>query len=448
MKKTLFIMANELRLLGRDRPGLLLLLAMPLILVLTLTLVQENILKGPEPDSIQTVIIAAGDDSFSRRLADRLSDSSFMTPPRVINETTITFEGCQEALDRRSAHYCLFIPQGITAQFQQAVRQAAQRNFKNASENRKINPDAPEIITVQTYIDPAVRGATRAIITGTLSQVLAQIEVEEVLAVLKKLLVQHVGDQMATQMGMPRQMISNVISDDLDIKWDAGQLVRIDTDAALAAGIRPGLPTAAQHNVPAWALFGMFFIVVPLSGTMIRERRSGLFTRLQTLPVTPISTAAGKLLAYAGVCVMQFSMVMLMGRFILPMLGTAPLEMGNSPLAVAIITLVSAVAAASFGVLIGTVAKTQEQAAAIGPVSVVAAAALGGLMVPVFAMPRMMQSISNLSPLGWGHKAYMEVFLRGGSISDVSLQMLLLGFFAVLNLAVAAMVAKRQLTHQ
>jgi ABC-2 type transport system permease protein len=181
---------------------------------------------------------------------------------------------------------------------------------------------------------------------------------------------------------------------------------------------------------------------------MIRERRSGLFTRLQTLPVSPVSTAAGKLLAYAGVCIIQFFTAMLMGWFILPMLGTAPLEMGNSPLAVALITLVSAVAAASYGVLIGTVAKTQEQAAAIGPVSVVAAAALGGLMVPVFAMPKMMQVISNLSPLGWGHKAYMEVFLRGGGISDVSLQMLLLGLFAVLNLAVATMVAKRQLLHQ
>ena len=104
MKKTLFIMANELRLLGRDRPGLLLLLAMPLILVLTLTLVQENILKGPEPDSIQTVIIAPGDDPFSSRLADRLSDSLFMAPPQVITGTTITFEGCQEALDLSLIH--------------------------------------------------------------------------------------------------------------------------------------------------------------------------------------------------------------------------------------------------------------------------------------------------------------------------------------------------------
>lgn len=44
-----------------------------------------------------------------------------------------------------------------------------------------------------------------------------------------------------------------------------------------------------------------------------------------------------------------------------------------------------------FGIAIGTVAKTQEQSAPFGATAVVILAAIGGVWVPVFMMPRVMQ---------------------------------------------------------
>ena len=40
--------------------------------------------------------------------------------------------------------------------------------------------------------------------------------------------------------------------------------------------------------------------------------------------------------------------------------------------------------------------------------------AIGGMMIPVYVMPRSMQEISVLSPLAWGLNAFQDVLVRGG----------------------------------
>jgi ABC-2 type transport system permease protein len=64
-----------------------------------------------------------------------------------------------------------------------------------------------------------------------------------------------------------------------------------------------------------------------------------------------------------------------------------------------------------------------------GAVSVVIAAAIGGIMVPVYAMPKLMQQISQFSPLAWGLNALVDVFARNGSAQSVFPQIALLLFF-------------------
>ena len=178
----------------------------------------------------------------------------------------------------------------------------------------------------------------------------------------------------------------------------------------------PKRPTAAQHNVPAWTLFGMFFIVVPLSGSLIRERESGTRRRILTLPVSPSALLAGKIAAYVLVCLGQFALMLAVGVFVLPRLGTSGLVPGPELLAAVPVAAASALAAAGYGIMVGTLSRSYEQASMSGAVSVVIAAAVGGIMVPVYAMPRVMQRLSALSPLAWGLDAFQELFVRGGGL--------------------------------
>jgi ABC-2 type transport system permease protein len=68
---------------------------------------------------------------------------------------------------------------------------------------------------------------------------------------------------------------------------------------------------------------------------------------------------------------------------------------------------------------VGIFAGTHEQANGFGAVSIVILSAVGGLMVPSFAMQGSIKTTSNFSPMHWSLEAYYDLFLRGGKLSDV-----------------------------
>lgn len=48
-------------------------------------------------------------------------------------------------------------------------------------------------------------------------------------------------------------------------EWGRQRLLGIESLQATRGGAGK-LPSSVQQNVPAWALFGMFFVVVPMGG--------------------------------------------------------------------------------------------------------------------------------------------------------------------------------------
>jgi ABC-2 type transport system permease protein len=174
-----------------------------------------------------------------------------------------------------------------------------------------------------------------------------------------------------------------------------------------------------QQNVPAWSLFGIFFIVLPMAGAFIQERINGTHQRLLAMPVSYLTLVSGRIVAYMGIGVVQCALIGCIGKWLLPLWGTPSLEMGGAPLALLVVIASSILAATGYGILLGTVVDTYEQASMFGPISIVIAAAIGGIMVPVYAMQAFMQSISVVSPLAWGLNGSLDVFVRGGGLADV-----------------------------
>jgi ABC-2 type transport system permease protein len=136
--------------------------------------------------------------------------------------------------------------------------------------------------------------------------------------------------------------------------------------------------------------------------------------------------------------------MLLIGRYVMPLLGASPLAWGQAYGAIAVVLLCVALAASAFGLLLGVAARTYEQASMIGAIAVVIAAAIGGVMVPVFAMPRLMRDISQMSPLAWGLDAFLALFAREGDLSVIWPQALKLLGFALGMLLVAWIVFRRQ----
>ena len=125
--------------------------------------------------------------------------------------------------------------------------------------------------------------------------------------------------------------------------------------------------------------------------------------------------------------------MVLVGVFIFPaLLGLPALEMGNQYFSIVIATIVSALSAIGFGLLVGTYSSSHNQAAMFGAILVVIMAALGGIFMPVHMMPENLKLVSNLSPLRWGIDSYLDIFVRGAGLAFIWKNLLLLfGFFGV-----------------
>src|SRR5690606_19065897 len=114
-------------------------------------------------------------------------------------------------------------------------------------------------------------------------------------------------------------------------------------------------PNTVQHNVPAWILFGIFFIVVPLGINIVKEKNLGTNIRIRTSPVSYATIASGKITTYLFICLIQFAVMLLIARFIFPPLGLIPFNPGMKIFSMIIVVIFSSLAAIGMGILIGTI---------------------------------------------------------------------------------------------
>jgi ABC-2 type transport system permease protein len=114
--------------------------------------------------------------------------------------------------------------------------------------------------------------------------------------------------------------------------------------------------------------------------------------------------------------------------------------------ALVIVTLVCGYCAVSYAICVGVYSNTAEQSNGFGAISVLIMASLGGLLVPSFAMPANLQKILQVSPLHWALEAYYGLFLEGGKLKDIWMNILsLLAITFLIQLATLYGLRKKNL---
>lgn len=222
---------------------------------------------------------------------------------------------------------------------------------------------------------------------------------------------------------------------------DASMLKLVQTERAGTSGPRP---SAVQQNVPAWLVFGMFFVVASLAGLVVEERSSGTLARLQSLGVSRSALLASKGLPYLGVNAVQAALMLAVGVWLMPAIGGDALSLAHVNWFALLLALAAiSLAAVGMALAIACAVSTHAQAAAVGPIINVLMAAIGGIMVPKFVMPLSMQRLAEWSPMNWGLEALLNVVLRGGDIASTAPQLARLSLFAALMFAIALMLFQR-----
>ncbi len=199
----------------------------------------------------------------------------------------------------------------------------------------------------------------------------------------------------------------------------------------LSSGNLVANANAGQLSVPAWLIFGMFFIVLPMSSRLQQEFQSGVLLRLRVIQIAPALLLAGKLVPYAIINLIQFASLLLLGKLALPWLGLPALELHGSASAYILLALAITLASCSFGLLISAIARNAEQSLLLSAGSNLILAAIGGIMVPKSMMPPAMQQLANLSPMSWSLDGFLTLLVGHGNSSDILLNCLALGVFAL-----------------
>lgn len=194
--------------------------------------------------------------------------------------------------------------------------------------------------------------------------------------------------------------------------------------------IESGRPmTAVQQSVPAWLIFGMFFVVIPIAGVLIQERNDGTLARLATFKVPAGAVLGGKLLAFMLLNWVQLGFMLVMGRWIVPLLGGDALSLDISPGWFLLMVVATSAAAVGLALLIAASTRSFDHAAALGGGINVILAAIAGVMVPRMLMPPTLQTVSEWSPMGWALDGMQAVFLGSPDADRVLPRAgLLLGF--------------------
>ena len=169
----------------------------------------------------------------------------------------------------------------------------------------------------------------------------------------------------------------------------------------------------------------LFVMIVMLSatGTILKARQLGVWSRLLGTPVSRVQILAGYILSFFLIGWIQFGVLMILTHSLFDV------QWGNL---LGVITLVSVLLLAVIGLalLLASIVKTTEQQSALGNIVVISTCMISGLYWPVEIEPAWMQTAANFVPQTWAMRGFTELIVRGGTLADIGGYVGILSLFA------------------
>lgn len=183
---------------------------------------------------------------------------------------------------------------------------------------------------------------------------------------------------------------------------------------------------------------GLIGLVLQLEATLltssaiVRERERGTIEQLIVTPIKPVELIIGKILPYAFVAFMIMIEVLLIGTiwFGVPINGSITLL-----LAISCLFLLTTL---GIGLLISTIANTQQEAFLLTFLTLLPSIFLSGFIYPIAAMPRVLQAISGVIPLTYFLTVVRGIIVKGVGVSMLVPQIVALTIFGVVLIVLAS----------
>lgn len=224
--------------------------------------------------------------------------------------------------------------------------------------------------------------------------------------------VQAIVDGSDSNLGTAAQAYVSQITQRFGAR-EAGPTSRAGIDVRARAWFNPALESRL-FNIPG--IMGAMMMLVGLlltSLAVVREKELGTLDQLLVSPISPSELMLGKTIPVLGIGLVHLTVqsTIAIAWFDVPLRGTV----AELVLAAALFIL----AALSFGLLISTISRTQQEAFMSMFLFFLPAVLLSGFLFPVGSMPAAFRWTTAVNPLYHFIEIVRGVFLKGTGVRDL-----------------------------
>jgi ABC-2 type transport system permease protein len=190
--------------------------------------------------------------------------------------------------------------------------------------------------------------------------------------------------------------------------------IKIAVTSAVTAKPQSANVMSLAHSSPGMMIQFAIAGLLTAAAILVNERKVRALQRLLTTSTSRFQILFGHYLAIFSMIFIQFLILIIFGQF----LGVNYLRV---PLATLLVALVTALCIAALGLLIGVVAKSEEQAITFSLIPMFVLSGLGGAWVPLEFTGATFQAIGHVSPVAWAMDGFKNIVARGLGFNSVLL---------------------------
>lgn len=187
-----------------------------------------------------------------------------------------------------------------------------------------------------------------------------------------------------------------------------------------------------SHTSPSMMVQFAIAGLIGAASILVQERKSRSLRRLLTTAISRTEIILGHYLAMVIMILGQLAILVAFGQLALKV------DYMRQPLAILLVMVGTALWTAALGLLIGTLARTDEQAILFSLIPMFVLAGMGGAWVPLEYTSKTFQAIGHLLPTAWAMDGFENIVIRGLGLESVLLPVGMMLLYAVGLFALAA----------
>jgi len=390
-----FIALKDLKLFATDRMALLFAILFPFLFVVIFSFVLSGV--GSEDERLEFHLVtqeAEGGLSYEIIGAMETKDDSQLKPgePKIVWNKD--YDEARQAVEDKELAGLLAFP----ADFTEGIMMGYGAQLEVVADAEAINTRA------------ALNGLAQAIASRVGSQ---QVAANAAIGLLVK---QGLATGEVTDIGTAIQELfseqGGMVMGESFIEFETDKVGEVEAE------------NPSDFVIPGYLVMFVFFTAALAAETIVRERQNRTLERLLATSVRRESIMGGIFAGTAAKGLIQILIFWVVGIL------AFHIDLGLSPAAVIILSILIVIMSSAFAIMLATLAKTQRSAGSIAVLTSLVLAPLGGCWWPLFITPRWLQFMAKITPHAWATTGFNKLMVFGADFSAVVPEMSVLIVFA------------------